>query len=477
MLTNQLEKDIKITLLANPGSKLVPDGIDSIAPGFNLIQGDAIDVSAFQSTDVFLICFDDPEWGWKHVQALRKDERHLIKPVGSLSLEPIEKADELIDEQILLSGDRILAGKQIESLKRLSQESVRFPDTPEGLEANKRREILLLSYLAARTARGQGLRPQVDMTAETGYSYPLVSLFLDYPCSKAHEVLENWEKAKLLQGDEVDRVNLCPHCLRYNLNFREVCPQCGSGRIHEESTVHHFACGYIGFERDFVQGMLWICPKCGKDLRHIGVDYDKPVDNIWCAECRANFSDPALECFCLHCRTTTHPHQLLTKTIKSFYITTVGVRYAQHGSLPELGFVNLLKDDFNLYDIQVFKEYLRIEYLRCQRYKFSSSLVVFQLQNLDELLEQIGVEAIMKIRREIIDILKKDLRNTDLITAVSNHETAFLLPNTPQKDIQSVTHRLIGYFDKAFAHQLQFTYRSYDLLSGGAEVEGFLKNV
>ena len=104
---------------------------------------------------------------------------------------------------------------------------------------------MLLSYLAARTARGQGLRPQVDMTAETGYSYPLVSLFLDYPCSKAHEVLENWEKAKLLQGDEVDRVNLCPHCLRYNLNFREVCPQCGSGRIHEESTVHHSSCGYV----------------------------------------------------------------------------------------------------------------------------------------------------------------------------------------------------------------------------------------
>ena len=101
------------------------------------------------------------------------------------------------------------------------------------------------------------------MTSETGYSYPLVSLFLDYPCAKAHEVLENWEKAKLLQGDEVDRVNLCPHCLRYNLNFREVCPQCGSGRIQEESTVHILRAG-ISASGGIRPGMLWICPKCGR---------------------------------------------------------------------------------------------------------------------------------------------------------------------------------------------------------------------
>lgn len=474
MTGNLREKEFKFTLLANPKSKLVPDGIETLVPGVDLIQGEAIDVASFLATDIFLICFDDPEWGWNHVKALRQDEHQLIKPVASLSLEPLEGPEDLLDEQILLPGDRLQAGKQLEALKRLSQEAVQFPITPEGIEESKRREILFLSYLAVRAARAGGLRPQVDISAATGYTYPLVSLFLRYPSVKAHEVLDSWEKAKLLQGEIVDRVNLCPQCRHYNLNFREVCPLCGSGRIQEESTIHHFSCGYIGFERDYTQGMKWICPKCGKDLRHIGVDYDKPVDNIWCSDCHANFSEPAVQCFCLHCRKISTPADLVLRPIHRYHLTNIGLRYARNGVLPEFGFIDLLKDNFNLYDVNVFREFLRIEVLRCRRYKFDSSLMVIQVENFGELWEQMGLDFVIRVRKEFIDLLKRDLRNTDLLAVLGGNEIALLLTNTPIQQTDMIFDRLKRYFDSVFEHQLRLNGSRYDLSEENAGLERFL---
>lgn len=476
MTDSLVERDCKFTLLANPNSKLVPDGIEYLLPGIDIVQGKTIDISHFRSTDVFLICFDDPEWASEQIKALRKDEHQFIKPIGSLSLESLNGQGDLIDEQILLSGDRVQTRQQIEALKKISLEAGQFPVLPGDIEENKRKEILLLGFLAVRASRNHGLRPKADIASSTGYTYPLVSHFLQYPSGKVHEVLDNWEKAKMLQGEVVDRVNLCPHCRHYNLNFREVCPQCGSGRIQEEATIHHFSCGYIGFERDYTQGMKWICPKCGKDLRHIGVDYDKPVDNIWCSDCHANFSEPAVQCFCLHCQKVSTPSDLILRPIHRYHLTNIGLRYARNGVLPEFGFIDLLKDDFNLYDMKVFQEFLRLEALRCKRYKFQSSLMLIQVENFGELWERKGLDFATKLRKEFIDLLKRDLRNTDLLSVLSGNEIALLLTNTPVQQTDLIFDRLSRYFDSVFEQKLRLNCERLDLSVEDAGLERFFAN-
>ncbi|HPP01237.1 MAG TPA: diguanylate cyclase [bacterium] len=476
MTDSRVDKEFRFTLLANPHSKLISEEIEPVIPGIEIVQGENIDASRFLSTDIFLVDCVDPEWALEQIKALRKDENHVIKPVGALSQEPLNGQGDLIDEPLLLSADRAQILRQIENLKKISAEMVQFPVLPERIEANKRKEILVLHYLAARAGGRYALRPKPDISSSTGYIYPLLAHFLEYPSAQAHEMLDNWEKAKLLQGDVVDRINLCPHCHRYNLNFREVCPQCESGRIQEESTIHHFSCGYIGFERDFTQGMKWICPKCGKDLRHIGVDYDKPVDNIWCSDCHANFSEPAVQCFCLHCQQVSPPSDLIVRPVAQYYLTNVGLRYARNGVLPEFGFIDLLKDDFNLYDAKVFREFLRVETMRCRRYKYQSSLMLLQVENFGELWIQQGLDFVTKLRKEFIDLLKRELRTTDLLSALGGNEIALLLTHTPVQQTDLIFDRLRRYFDSVFEHRLRLQCDRYDLSEQASDLERFLTN-
>ena len=71
-----VENDCKVSLLTPPGFSQVPDGIQALVPGVDWIQREAIDGSEFTSTDVFLVYCGNPDWGWKQIETLRKDERH-----------------------------------------------------------------------------------------------------------------------------------------------------------------------------------------------------------------------------------------------------------------------------------------------------------------------------------------------------------------------------------------------------------------
>ena len=54
-----------------------------------------------------------------------------------------------------------------------------------------------------------------------------------------------------------------------------MCPKCKIKKLFSEYSIHHFVCGYVGPESDFFQDKKLICTKCNRELRHIGVDYDK----------------------------------------------------------------------------------------------------------------------------------------------------------------------------------------------------------
>ena len=73
----------------------------------------------------------------------------------------------------------------------------------------------------------------------------------------------------------------------------------------EETLIHHFRCGWQDGKSHLTQGRLLVCPKCHRELRHLGVDYDKPGMIVMCRTCKATNSEPVVRFACLDCSAAT----------------------------------------------------------------------------------------------------------------------------------------------------------------------------
>ena len=147
--------------------------------------------------------------------------------------------------------------------------------SPLSVHLSKRENarLILLRYLFLRGL--EKLEPVRDIHSRIGYSYPIAEMIL--PSADINECeadLRVLEDRGFLQGKFVDTIHLCDNCGFFQLNFREVCPRCRSANLVEERNIHHFRCGYIGHEAEFLNMR---CPKCRRRLKHIGVDYDLPA--------------------------------------------------------------------------------------------------------------------------------------------------------------------------------------------------------
>ncbi|MHB8105787.1 MAG: TackOD1 domain-containing metal-binding protein, partial [Dehalococcoidales bacterium] len=79
----------------------------------------------------------------------------------------------------------------------------------------------------------------------------------------------------------------------------EKCPTCDSSDLTRGQLVEHFACGHVGLEKEFMQGMNQVCPKCHKELKLIGTDYRKPGMRYICNSCRGIFPSPVVKSRCM----------------------------------------------------------------------------------------------------------------------------------------------------------------------------------
>jgi hypothetical protein len=144
---------------------------------------------------------------------------------------------------------------------------------------------------------------QTDMTAQYDPSVPhMVAYPAADPLSGAVESANRLVEQGLMSRSFFDRLLTCRQCRSARLLAREECDACRSTNISEQALVHHFRCGHEGPQSTFKRGSNGFdCPKCNRELRHIGLDYDKPGTAVVCSEC-ANISDNAAVGFrCADC--------------------------------------------------------------------------------------------------------------------------------------------------------------------------------
>lgn len=123
----------------------------------------------------------------------------------------------------------------------------------------------------------------------------------------------------------VEKVHVCPNCGHSHLVFVETCPKCGSSNIHEDSIIHHFRCANVSPEPTYEHDGQLVCPKCKRELRHIGVDYDRPANMYYCNECGNSFLQSKMKVICSNCRAETTPDRLKSVEAWEYRLTRQGI--------------------------------------------------------------------------------------------------------------------------------------------------------
>lgn len=132
------------------------------------------------------------------------------------------------------------------------------------------------------------LRPRVDprtLTFHYGWS---------------EETLNEWTRLGVLRQYLVDRVLLCKRCGSIP-SWRHGCHVCGSGRIHRDRLVHHFACAHVGRAADFETAAGLQCPKCRTANLIVGSDYEYIDGPVECYDCAAKGGQPTMAAMCHRC--------------------------------------------------------------------------------------------------------------------------------------------------------------------------------
>jgi len=162
------------------------------------------------------------------------------------------------------------------------------------------------------------LQPSINFL-EPKVSYPSAENLMKTTSKQTEEILESLTKEGILKRKLFDKMLKCPECGSLNLKFSMLCSHCRSPDLSREEVVEHFSCGYSGSEREFRgETGKYACPKCGKELKSIGVDYVKLGLLYICRSCGERFSEPEQNWRCLKCSRTFLTAELKETNVYSY---------------------------------------------------------------------------------------------------------------------------------------------------------------
>ena len=292
------------------------------------------------------------------------------------------------------------------------------------------KKVLFLQKLAREKI--ELLKPKTSLESFCGYWYPEAQEAFEAKPGEEVEHLDHLAELGYLDRQFFDRIHLCPFCSYFVLNFREVCPRCESANIDIVEMIHHFRCGYAAPEVEFRDGVQYVCPKCKRSLRHIGVDYERPASNYLCASCKHIFLEPKVSCLCLKCGQAFGVERAVTRIIHVYRLTAKGSLAAARGAIEEAGLFGAFIDaDFAVYTFRFFEEQLAQEIRRAHRYERPLSIMLASPDHLEAYEAKFGKEAKAFLLKAVALVIKEALRDSDVPALYGEMMLAILLPDTP----------------------------------------------
>ena len=79
---------------------------------------------------------------------------------------------------------------------------------------------------------------------------------------------------------------ICNRCSSSNLTSIFSCPACGNKTFSKKTLIEHHECGNVELAKNYLDGK---CPKCNKELKILGVDYQRLENYYVCNNCGDKF--------------------------------------------------------------------------------------------------------------------------------------------------------------------------------------------
>ncbi|NHN35885.1 diguanylate cyclase [Pseudomaricurvus alcaniphilus] len=301
-------------------------------------------------------------------------------------------------------------------------------------------------------------------TGLTASRAPALAELVEYPLlaaiPKQRRLLEDLASGGLLERQHFDRLYFCENCGSSRMHVREECSSCRSSDLNDVSLVHHYRCGYQGIETAFRQQDHLECPKCQKELRHYGVDYDKPKAVHSCGACGEVSNDPAIGFICNDCSQHADAASLATREWYNYELSPSGVAALQAGLLPHNSVQTLLSKSVGICSIGEFvvttAQLLKI----AERFERPLCACAIHINNFEELRDRFGVSNLASAFLLLGEIIAQIVRNTDLVSA--REQTIYLLlAETEADNLQIVEQRLQQETSKRISLPLDLTIERY----------------
>jgi predicted RNA-binding Zn-ribbon protein involved in translation (DUF1610 family) len=146
-----------------------------------------------------------------------------------------------------------------------------------------RKEEVQRLLRALRDGKIEVLEPKFD--GEHSISYPAAADVTGASAEELESILNELSSLGVLSSSVVDNVAICLTCGSFRLMIQARCLTCGSPNLLRGVMIEHLACGHLDLEENFKKGERLICPRCGKTLKTIGVDYRRPGVLYRCLSC------------------------------------------------------------------------------------------------------------------------------------------------------------------------------------------------
>ena len=383
-----------------------------------------------------------------------KTTRQLIQRIQScpdhaLFLTPIIiRSDYTIKDSLLieLSDGQVTSEKMIDQLLpsiKAIHERIR---NIKIVRQSTFEKSLLFDFLAYCHTRDLGqIKPVLIQEGGLAYFYRFISgAILNAPRDHSvFSVLERGVNDGYLLSHFVNATYVCSECHNGFLSYREVCPSCHSAHLRTEDIVHHFRCAHVAPLSDFKtihEGEIYLeCPKCHHELKHIGVDYDKPSTMHYCLSCNADFQNYLMKALCTTCHHDQEVEYLIKKEIQEFELTDKARAALESGQL--FGEQHHLTPEvegalpWNLF-------VKSIQYEKNQEGPNPGFMVTLSFEDIRSIVKQVGIHNKTKLFAEIVQIVQASQQAMDF-RGVHDNKVYYSLLNTTKAEAESISQRTI----------------------------------
>lgn len=356
----------------------------------------------------------------------------------------------------------------LDSIAPVLNEAMAIAGRYAELRAMVRPEFLVQAasaLLAFAWTRANRISPMFSPKLRRGFAYHAARVLGAEAATKPPDpvtLLAELTRAGYLASELVDIAHPCPACGSINVLLRDGCPDCGSIDLTDEPLVHHFACAFQAEEQRFLGAHgVYTCPKCRKELRHFGLDYDKPGQIHICSECSHRAQEARALGRCLACNHRFPAEDSPRLRILDYVLTPEGAHALFSGMAQTDPIGSILGERLPLLSLPLFSILAYKMQAIEQRHKLHTLALIIDLTGIKNLPQGAGreIQFFVRFGSELASLV----RSTDVV-AYHLGKLILLLPGADVERGRQVEARLRGaladVFDRDVIDDAGFRFQS-----------------